>query len=284
MPDNSNGIHSLPPGYLAVTGQTIEASQHNPPLEDLSQSMTARLPRNGSAPMVADLPMGNNKITNLVPGVAATDAATRGQVDNAVPIGMISEFAGSAAPSGWLLCFGQPISRSGYAALFAVVGTVYGAGDGSTTFNLPDLRGRVTAGKDDMGGVSADRLTNLPGGVNGDVLGATGGVQSHVLTLQQSPAHDHGGTSGAGGAHGHESRMNPFAESSTGKDTTGGLMMRQSGATTYAANAGAPGDAAGTQIGAAPAHSHSIASAGGGEAHNNVQPTLVLNYIIRTGV
>lgn len=67
------------------------------------------------------------------------------------PSGVVLPFAGSTAPSGWLLCFGQAVSRTTYASLFAAIGTAFGVGDGSTTFNLPDMRGRVPGGKDDMG-------------------------------------------------------------------------------------------------------------------------------------
>lgn len=90
------------------------------------------------------------------------------------------------APAGWLLCDGSAVSRTTYAGLFAVIGTWYGVGDGSTTFNLPDLRGRVVAGKDDMGGNAAGRLMNPP--LFGATLGASGvsaptGTASSVPTL-----------------------------------------------------------------------------------------------------
>lgn len=107
---------------------------------------------------------------------------------NSFAAGMLMPYAGSSAPTGWLLCYGQAISRTTYSDLYAVVGTTYGAGDGATTFNLPDLRGRVVAGKDDMGGVSANRLTNQTGGLDGDGLGNTGGSETHVLTTAQLPA------------------------------------------------------------------------------------------------
>lgn len=81
MPDDPNGVHSLPAGYRAVDGETILSSNHNPPLEDISASLTARLPRNGSAPMLANLAMGANKITNLAPGTNATDAVNKSQLD-----------------------------------------------------------------------------------------------------------------------------------------------------------------------------------------------------------
>lgn len=160
----------------------------------------------------------------------------------AMPSGAVMPYAGASEPSGWLLCFGQAVSRTTYAALFAVVGTTYGAGDGSTTFNLPDLRGRVVAGQDDMGGTSANRLTNQSGGVDGDVLGAAGGAETHTLTTAQMPAHTH----------------------------TTGLTASGNGGWSISGNPGNYSSSSGT------------GSTGGGGAHNNVQPTFILNYIIKT--
>jgi microcystin-dependent protein len=88
--------------------------------------------------------------------------------------GEVKSFAGAAVPAGYLLAFGQAISRTNYAGLFAVCGTTYGVGDGSTTFNLPDLRGRVAAGKDNMGGSAAGRLSG------GTTLGAALGAETHT--------------------------------------------------------------------------------------------------------
>lgn len=104
--------------------------------------------------------------------------------------GTIQDFAGAAAPAGWLLCFGQAVSRTTYAALFAAIGTAFGVGDGSTTFNLPDLRGRTTFGKDDMGGTAANRLT-AAAGITGTTLGAVGGGQTVTLTTNEMPSHTH---------------------------------------------------------------------------------------------
>jgi microcystin-dependent protein len=111
----------------------------------------------------------------------------------AVPVGGEMDFAGSTAPAGWLLEYGQAISRTTYAALFAVIGTTYGSGDGSTTFNLPDGRGLVYAGVDNMGGTAANRITQAVSGVNGVVLGAMGGdqhAQGGTITLTD-PGHVH---------------------------------------------------------------------------------------------
>jgi microcystin-dependent protein len=163
--------------------------------------------------------------------------------DTIVPSGAVMPYAGTSTPGGWQLCYGQAISRTTYAALFAVIGTTYGAGDGSTTFNVPDLRGRVVAGQDDMGGASANRLTGQSGGVNGDTLGATGGAETHTLTIAQIPAHTHD-------------------------------------VTAYAATAGSTGGIQRTSVGVSP-QQFEAASVGGGAAHNNVPPTIILNYIIK---
>ena len=93
--------------------------------------------------------------------------------------GEVVPYAGATAPAGSLLCYGQAISRTAYVGLFTALGTAHGVGDGSTTFNLPDLRGRVAAGKDDMGGSAANRITAAGSGITCTTLGATGGAQSH---------------------------------------------------------------------------------------------------------
>lgn len=91
-----------------------------------------------------------------------------------VPSGSMTAFGGTAAPSGWLMCDGSAVSRTTYASLWTAIGSTFGAGDGSSTFNLPDLRGRVPAGQDDMGGSAASRLTTAGSSVDGATLGATG--------------------------------------------------------------------------------------------------------------
>ncbi|MDT9105773.1 phage tail protein, partial [Escherichia coli] len=80
--------------------------------------------------------------------------------------GTVLDFAGTTAPNGWLMCYGQAVSRTTYPNLFAAVGTTFGAGDGATTFNLPDARGRAVIGKDDMGGAAANRVTTAGGGID----------------------------------------------------------------------------------------------------------------------
>ncbi len=112
-----------------------------------------------------------------------------------IPLGGMIEFTGTTAPNGsFVLPSGQAISRTTYATYFAMVGTTYGAGDGSTTFNVIDKRGRVSAGRDDMGGSAASRIGSVStdsGTISGATLGSSGGSSTHVLTTGEMPSHTH---------------------------------------------------------------------------------------------
>lgn len=90
-----------------------------------------------------------------------------------VPSGVVTDFAGSAIPSGWLLCDGSAVSRSTYANLFGAIGSTWGAGDGTSTFNVPDLQNKITRGS------------------GASTVGSSGGSDSVVLTVAQLPSHNH---------------------------------------------------------------------------------------------
>lgn len=160
----------------------------------------------------------------------------------------------AAAPAGYLLCDGSPANRATFAALFALIGITYGAGNGTTTFNVPDLRGRVPVGFDNMGGTSANRVTAAAA----DTLNGSAGAETHTLAESEMPL------------HGHPFRYDPSANGSS--DPTGGMMLNAAANTNAAAFTGTPAATAGQQIG----------GTGGGAAHNNVQPYLALAYIIKT--
>lgn len=131
-----------------VSGQDALASEVNQNFDDLvTFANSSVVHRDGTKAFTGNVDFGANKATNLATPTASTDGVTKGYVDSYLPKGMITPYAGASAPSGWLLCDGSAVSRTTYADLFAVVGTTYGSGDGSTTFNLPDLRSKFVAGK-----------------------------------------------------------------------------------------------------------------------------------------
>jgi microcystin-dependent protein len=151
-----------------------------------------------SPPTDSDPPTNPYWTENGITGIGDISATTGGQglaSGVAVLTGEQKAYSGpaSAIPPGWLLCTGAPVSRSTYATLFAVIQTAYGAGDGSTTFNLPDKRGRVSAGADNMGGTAANRVTTASIGIAA-TLGVSGGselAQTDTLTVADA-GHMHG--------------------------------------------------------------------------------------------
>lgn len=184
------------------------------------------------------------------------------------PTGSVLDFAGATAPDGWLLCFGQAVSRTDYAALFAALGETYGVGDGSTTFNLPDYRGRVLVGKDNMGGVAASRMTTAGAGVDGLTLGASGGAQTHTLTTAQLAAHNH------------------TANTDTHTHTFSGLVSTQDASNApanyiTANNVSDVSSSFDVSYIASDTHTHTINNNGSGSAHQNTQPSIVANKIIK---
>ena len=141
------------------------------------------------------------------------------------PIGCIIAYAGNNIPNGWLSCDGSAISRTTYEALFNAISNIYGNGDGSSTFNLPNLNGKVIIG------VSSSHI-----------LASTGGEETHVLTIDEMPSHNH-----SANAWLSDSGGSTFARRAT-SSTVGTLYTNNTG---------------------------------GGQAHNNMQPYITLNYIIR---
>lgn len=190
----------------------------------------------------------------------STLSARVSDLESRVPAGTIHQYAGSTAPDGYLLCQGQAISRSTYAKLFSILGTTYGTGDGSTTFNLPDLRGDVQVGKADSGTFSS--------------LNAQGGAEVVTLNSTQMPVHTHiqNQHTHTQNPHSHRTRRGyGYASGSnwgaTDNENTG--VAYGNTFTNYATATNNPETAVNQNT-------------GGGQPHNNLQPYLALNFIIKT--
>lgn len=226
-----------------------------------------KVPSNGigSNELASDASVDANRAvdTNHIKDGSVTAAKLNSAaVSVLMPTGTVLPYAGSTLPGNpddYLFCNGAAVSRSIYSTLFGIVGTTYGVGDESTTFNIPDLRGRVIAGLDINTGGFANRLTTgSAANINGQALGAnngnpgdtgrgTNGAQEHLLTAAQSglPSHDH----------------TIAMEQSNSQISTGSFSALRTGS----------GESTGTTGGT-----------DASSAHNNVQPTIILNYIIKT--
>jgi microcystin-dependent protein len=194
-----------------------------------------------------------------------------------IPLGGGLPFFGSTAPnSSFVFPFGQAISRTTYATLFALLGTTYGVGDGSSTFNVPDLRGRVPAGKDDMGGSAASRLTSTYFGTSAAALGAVGGSENTTLTLAQLPTGITSSNNNTVSLSVTETGFSVFSatDNTLVSATAGGSIAAQPIVTSSVGHSPSTGTIA-------PGGVTSTSNNTSGSAHRTVQPTLVCNYIIR---
>jgi microcystin-dependent protein len=208
-------------------------------------------------------------------------------IKNNTPAGVINMWATTTAPTSWLLCDGTAVSRSTYASLFAVIGTTYGVGDNSTTFNLPNLKGKVPVGRD-----SAD--------TSFDSMGETGGAKTHTLSSAEMPIHTH-----IQNSHNHTQNSHTHTTDTQGSHNHGGSV----GTGEFLYRDGAYNTGFNSWVGNvylaitwnggtayAGSHSHNVngntainnaqtatnQNAGSGLSHNNLQPYIVLNYIIKT--
>ena len=268
MPYNPAGLFSLVASYFANPGTTIRTEQHNPVFEDVASALSSVLLRDGRAPMTGPLNMNGFPINNVVAGNSASSVATLAQ---AMPIGAVIDYALKTPPPGWLLCFAQVLlANTPYTTLrTALINDEFPYGqDGSGNPKLPDARGCVVAGWDNMGGSGAGRLTIS--------FGSIAGTQAVTLTAAQLAPHTHSGNTGGMNAnrfhtHGVSGGIIAGAVTNTYGPTGGPLIP--TGPTTIVIND------------ADLEHGHPFTTNGGdgvsGAPHSNIQPTLVMNKIIR---
>lgn len=198
-----------------------------------------------------------------------------GNITPLVPAGVISQYAGATAPSGYLLCIGQSISTSEYPALFQAIGYTYG-GSGSS-FSVPNLQNRVSVGK----GTEAEF----------DTLGETGGSKTHQLSVNEMPSHTHTQDAHNHTQNSHNHTQDAHGHAFYGAQTGQNLPFTNTGnvwthfLSNYQYSQPAVGSATATNQPTTATNNAATATnqnTGGGLAHNNLQPYIVLNYIIKT--
>lgn len=222
-----------------------------------------------------------------------------------IPPGTILPFTGTTLPAGYLWPNGTAVSRTTYARLFAAIGTTFGAGDGSTTFNVPDTRAVVLVGRDNMGGAGTRGFITVAGGnVDGTVMnGSPFGAQNVTLTANQMPIHSHTMTivSGTENQNHTHNFSGTTAAAATGISGTvpiqAGLAPApfQPGSSGSYANSGSTSvsfsdpthvhsfsGSTGVEVGV---HNHTVSgstdNAGSSVFHINVQPSLIVNFILK---
>jgi microcystin-dependent protein len=246
--------------------------------------VASQLPLLGNPGNWEELEQSYAALQTWLGGLSSSVAALAGNLA-LTPIGGVLDFGGSTAPTGWLLCNGAAVSRATYAALFLIIGTTYGVGDGSTTFNVPDNRGRFGLGKAASG--------------TGVTLGSTGGAIDHTHTggtvsgstgstapgTDTQGAHTHGGATGS-----HTHTFTSTGPSNFTADiiaTTGAGVALPANSHTHSG----PTDGSTASISSDGGHSHTVTShlhavgtlAVGASGTNN-PPYIVYNRIIFAGV
>jgi len=212
--------------------------------------------------MTSGLLKSSNNLSEINTKASREAAMNALSLETAMPIGIVLPYAGASPPSGWLLCNGQPLNITQYGELWNAISNTYG-GDGITSFNVPDLRGRIVAGLDvQLSGVYASRLGTTHFGSNGQSLGQTGGSESNTLTSTQMPAHSHFVVNG-------DSTSNNPAAAVTNANTIAHDNDHSSQDSYHLS-----GSATAATIGLS-------STSGSGGAHANVQPTMILSYIIK---
>lgn len=197
-----------------------------------------------------------------------------------VPVGTITSYISTNAPQGWLSCDGSEINKETYSRLYDIIGDTFGTPDNSGNFVLPNLQGRVPLG------------SGTGTGLTTRTVGETGGEETHTLTTGEIPSHTHSATIDNAGSHTHTITDLGHTHQLNMVDTDDGNFSNQVGQYPSGDANKFNGDdhnittqtgTTGITINSSGDHTHNITidNTGGELAHNNMQPYLVLNYIIR---
>jgi microcystin-dependent protein len=215
--------------------------------------------------------------TQIDAGSVVGPQGPAGPAGPAGDLGAVSDWPWGSGqiPSGTVLPYGQQLTAAAYPALQAIAdaaGRPYG-GNAGVNFNAPDYRGRIGAGKDDMGGTAANRITAAVSGMNGTTLGVAGGAEGITLTTAQLPAHNHGMSGQPGFSDPGHSHVQSGSTVQGGPGAVGGGV----GNNQYLnANTGIATTGILSNIGTI-----GTSNTGSGSAHSNVQPSIIVNKIMR---
>jgi len=277
----SNGVAAAPT-FRSLVAADIPTLNQNTTGTSANVTGIVALANGGTA---ANLTAVNGGVVySTASALAVSSAGTSGQLlqsngaaapswvaSPGVPTGSLFPYAGSSAPTGYLLCDGSAVSRTTYATLFGVLSTTYGAGNGSTTFNLPDLRGRMPLGAGTGVGLNASG-TGAPSGTaqTARTAGQWGGEETHLLTSSEMPQHNHTGVTGYMSANASHAHTLQNLASSTGS-TTYNIQDRLGASNTTLYTNYTNTD-----------HYHTIPYDGSSTRHATMPPFIVANYIIKT--
>lgn len=211
MPRDSGGTYTLPAGNPVIPTTTISTDWANTTLQDIAAALSSSLSVDGSvtpAKLSGDAAGFQAKIGIDILLASITDRLDAIEAQEKEQIGICAPYAMNAIPDRWGKANGAAVSRTTYADLFAKIGETYGAGDGSTTFNLPDLRAYVPRGWDDGRGIDIGRvfgssqLDDNKSHTHG-ATSASNGTHSHTGTSDAGGIHSHTASSGSAGSHSH---------------------------------------------------------------------------------
>lgn len=251
IPDNNtqySAATTTTPGLMSASDKT----KLNGIANSAQVNKIEKIQKNGK-----DLDITTSKTVNISVPTKVSELTndsgyvTSSAISDTLPIGSVIEWYSDTIPDNWLLCNGQAVSRTDYSALFEVIGTTYGTGNGTTTFNLPNKMGRVGVGKSDISPY--------------DQLGSTGGETTHTLTLNEMPKHSHSSAviNPSSGSGAYPAPSLGFSYTATKNGVV--IPLAQ---TLAASTSGYLSSTMGNYQ-------------GGNSAHNNMPPYIITNYIIK---